>query len=89
MLTYPFGPATAVFKVCGKMFAAVSVSDEPGRLTLKCDPDYATFLVQQFEAISPGYHMNKRHWVTITLDPTVSEDLIEELILGSYDLVNV
>ena len=86
-LAYPFGPATAVFKVRGKMFAAISLSDEPGRLTLKCDPDYADFLIQEFDEITPGYYMNKRHWVTITLEPTMPEDLIEELISDSYDLV--
>jgi predicted DNA-binding protein (MmcQ/YjbR family) len=86
-LTYPFGFATAVFKAGEKMFAAVSLSDEPGRLTLKCDPDYAAFLIQRFDEIIPGYHMAKRHWVTITLDPTMPEDLIEELISNSYDLV--
>ncbi len=69
------------------MFAAVSLSDEPGRLTLKCDPDYADFLIQQFDEIIPGYHMNKQHWITITLAPTMPEDLIEELVSESYDLV--
>jgi len=69
------------------MFAALSLSDELGRLTLKCDPDYAHFLIQQFDEITPGYHMNKRHWVTITLEPTMPEDLIKELISDSHDLV--
>jgi predicted DNA-binding protein (MmcQ/YjbR family) len=86
-LEYPFGLATAVFKAGGKMFAAVSLSDEPGRLTLKCDPDYAAFLIQQFDEMIPGYHMNKRHWITITLNPTMPADLIEDLISDSYDLV--
>lgn len=86
-LTHPFGFAIAVFKAGGKMFAAVSLSDEPGRLTLKCDPDYAAFLIQQFDEMIPGYHMNKRHWITITLNPTLPADLIEDLISDSYDLV--
>jgi predicted DNA-binding protein (MmcQ/YjbR family) len=86
-LTHPFGVATAVFKAGDKMFAAVSLSDQPGRLTLKCDPDYAAFLIQQFDEITPGYHMNKRHWITITLNPTLPADLIEDLISDSYDLV--
>ena len=86
-LTHPFGFDTAVFKAGGKMFAAVSLSDEPGRLTLKCDPDYGTFLIQQFDEMIPGYHMNKRHWITITLSPTLPPDLIEDLISDSYDSV--
>jgi predicted DNA-binding protein (MmcQ/YjbR family) len=86
-LTHPFGFDTSVFKAGGKMFAAVSLSDEPGRLTLKCDPDYGAFLIQQFNEMIPGYHMNKRHWITITLSPTLPPDLIEDLISDSYDSV--
>lgn len=86
-LRYPFGPATSVFKVGGKMFAAVNLGGEPGRVTLKCDPDYASFLIQQFDEILPGYHMNKRNWITATLSPSVPLDLIENLISVSYELV--
>jgi predicted DNA-binding protein (MmcQ/YjbR family) len=59
-LTYPFGEETAVFKVGDKMFAVVSEDEDPGRLTMKCDPDYGAYLTQQFDDIVPGYHMNKR-----------------------------
>ena len=86
-LTYPFGEATAVFKVIGRMFAVVSLSDEPDRITLKCDPDYGAALCGQFAEIAPGYHMNKRHWITIVLDPTLPTTLTDELIIDSYDLV--
>ena len=86
-LTHPFGVDTAVFKVGGKVFAILSPHEEPPRVTLKCDPDYAILLTQQFEAIVPGYHMNKRHWITVTLSPTTSPDLVDDLIGVSYDLV--
>lgn len=69
------------------MFAVVSKNDEPGQLTLKCNPDYAAFLTQQFDEIIPGYHMNKRHWITITLTPSISVDLVEELTTDSYELI--
>ena len=86
-LTYPFGEGTAVFKVGDRMFAVAGEDEEPSRLTLKCDPDYGTYLTQQFDDIVPGYHMNKRHWITITLVPRVSKDLIDDLISNSYDLI--
>ncbi len=86
-LTYPFGEATTVFKVGGRMFAVVSEGDAPARITLKCDPDYASYLTQQFDDIVPGYHMNKRHWITISLTPSMSADLIDELISDAYDLI--
>jgi predicted DNA-binding protein (MmcQ/YjbR family) len=69
------------------MFAALGVLEEPNRLTLKCDPDYGALLIQQFDQISPGYHMNKHHWITIALDASVPTDLICELIVDSYELV--
>lgn len=81
VLEYPFGPETAVFKVVGKMFAAVNDS----MITLKADPEDARALVETFDDVSPGYHMNKRHWVSVAL-PSRSAPL-EELIRGSYDLV--
>jgi predicted DNA-binding protein (MmcQ/YjbR family) len=86
-LTHPFGPDTSVFKVAGKMFAAIGSDDEPGRLTIKCDPDYATYLVQQFEEITPGYHMNKRHWITVVLSKSIPIEMVEDLVSDSYDLV--
>jgi predicted DNA-binding protein (MmcQ/YjbR family) len=86
-LGHPFGAGTSVFKVAGKMFAVVSLDDDPGRVTLKCDPEFATFLAQQFEEITPGYHMNKRHWITLVLAPALPVELVEELIANSYDLV--
>ena len=86
-LTYPFGDEVDVFKVGGKMFALASLDDDPARLTLKCDPDYASYLTQEFADISPGYHMNKRHWITLTLSTELSGGLVDELIVDSYELI--
>jgi predicted DNA-binding protein (MmcQ/YjbR family) len=84
---YPFGDDVAVFKVAGKMFALVSLGLPPGSVSLKCDPDVAVELRAQYPAITPGYHLNKRHWSTVTLDGSVPEDELGELIDHSYELV--
>src|SRR5512133_594658 len=84
---YPFGPAVAVFKVAGKMFAIVALGEAPLQLSLKCDPVEADFLRSMFAAIRPGYHLNKQHWNTITLDGSVPEELILKMINSSYALV--
>jgi len=85
--TAPFGDGSAVFKVGGKMFALVSLDDAPGRITVKCEPDYAAALVREYSQVVPGYHMNKKHWVTVDLGPGPAAALVEELIENSYDLV--
>ena len=68
---YPFGDEVAVFKVAGKMFALVSLGPAPGSVSLKCDPGLAGGLRGRYAAITPGYHLNKRHWNTVTLDGSV------------------
>ncbi|MFC5910712.1 MmcQ/YjbR family DNA-binding protein [Streptacidiphilus monticola] len=85
--TFPFGPDTAVFKVGGKMFALSAL--DPGRLqvNLKCEPDRAVELRKAYPAIVPGWHMDKRHWNTVSLDGTLPDDLVRELVEDSYDLV--
>ena len=85
-LDYPFGDDTAVFKVVGKMFALVSLGEPPGSVTLKADPEESEALRQAHAAITPGYYMNKRHWITVDLGG-VPPELVEELVLGSYELV--
>jgi len=82
---YPFGPQAAVFKVGDKMFALVPNTEES--VTVKVDPDDGAALRSQFTAISPGYHMNKRHWITIDLGPDGQSVPVEDLIEESYDLV--
>jgi predicted DNA-binding protein (MmcQ/YjbR family) len=84
---YPFGDDVAVFKVEGKIFALVMLAGEPGRVNLKCDPDWALELRAQYDAVQPGYHQNKRHWNTIVLDGSIDDAEVQEMIQHSYDLV--
>jgi predicted DNA-binding protein (MmcQ/YjbR family) len=84
---YPFGDDVAVYKVVGRIFALVSQGSPPGTLSLKCDPDLADGLRARYAAIKPGYHLNKRHWNTVTLDGSVPDEELLELIEHSYDLV--
>jgi predicted DNA-binding protein (MmcQ/YjbR family) len=83
---FPFDNETAVFKVCGKMFALVSLERRPMRLNLKALPEVAVELRERHEAITEGYHMNKKHWISIELDGTLSNSFIKELIKQSYVL---
>lgn len=82
----PFGPDVVVYKVMGKMYA-LSTYETPLEANLKCDPDRAIKLRKQYEAVQPGYHMNKRHWNTVRFDGSLPSDLAMELIQHSYDLV--
>lgn len=84
---FPFDTVTLVFKVAGKMFALLGINDDPLRINLKCDPHKAELLRQQYPAVLPGYHMNKRHWNTVVLDGSVSEMALKEMIDESYELV--
>ena len=84
-LEYPFGPETAVFKVVGKVFAIMPIDVERPRLTLKSDPEDAVALVAEFTEVTPGYHMNKKHWISVEL-PT-DRVPVGELIRASWDLV--
>jgi predicted DNA-binding protein (MmcQ/YjbR family) len=84
---YPFGPEAAVFKIAGKMFAIVAWQAEPLEISLKCDPAEADYLRNTFTAIRPGYHLNKNHWNTITLDGSVPDSLLQKMIEASYALV--
>lgn len=85
--SFPFGPEALVFKIMGKMFALVSQGDEVPRVTLKCIPEDGAMLVGHFESVVPGYYMNKKHWVTISLIGEISEDLLCDLATQSYNLV--
>src|SRR5947208_14862245 len=84
---YPFGDGVAVFKVAGRMFALVSMGPSPGTVSLKCDPARATALRDRYSGITPGYHLNKRHWNTVELDGSVPDEELPELIDHSYELV--
>lgn len=85
--TYPFGPAPLVFKVMNKMFASVSEDNGVPRITVKCIPLDGEILQEQFEVISPGYHMNKKHWITISLTDEISDDMLIDLVNKSYEIV--
>ena len=83
---FPFDESTLVFKVMGKMFALTDLVDAFA-LNLKCDPERAVQLREEYDAIKPGYHMNKKHWNTILVDGSMSDKLLRELTDHSYDLV--
>jgi predicted DNA-binding protein (MmcQ/YjbR family) len=84
--SFPFDNETLVFKVSNKMFLLMSL-DGPLRITLKCDPDRALELREQFTSVVPGYHMNKRMWNTVQIDGSIEDKLIKEWISDSYRLV--
>ncbi|MDN5211106.1 MmcQ/YjbR family DNA-binding protein [Fulvivirgaceae bacterium BMA12] len=84
--TFPFDEQTLVFKVMDKMFALTNV-DNFVSVNLKCDPEKAVTLREEYEAVTPGYHMNKKHWNTIEMDGTISDNLIISWVDHSYDLV--
>ncbi|MFJ8014014.1 MmcQ/YjbR family DNA-binding protein [Streptomyces sp. NPDC096339] len=83
---FPFTPETSVFKVLGKMFALSALDAEPLKVNLKCEPELAVRLREEHEAIAPGYHMNKRHWNTVTVGG-LPDETVRELVEDSYDLV--
>jgi predicted DNA-binding protein (MmcQ/YjbR family) len=93
-LTHPFGPEVDVWKVAagpdgggGKMICVADLDADPGRVTLKVDPPIGVALVAEHDAITPGYHTDKRHWISVSLDGSVPDDLVRELLEDSYDLV--
>ena len=85
--TFPFGPATSVFKVAGKMFALSQLGAESLRISLKCEPELAEALRAANAAVIPGYHLNKRHWNTVIIDGSLPDETIRDMIEDSYDLV--
>jgi predicted DNA-binding protein (MmcQ/YjbR family) len=84
---FPFGPDTSVFKVAGKIFALSRLSEYPPRVSLKCDPSLAEELRKAHAAVIPGYHLNKRHWNTVTIDGSLSDEIISDMVEDSYDLI--
>ncbi|MGR5148210.1 MmcQ/YjbR family DNA-binding protein [Photobacterium alginatilyticum] len=85
--SYPFGPEALVYKVMGKMFALVAIHQGVPQVTYKCQPADGEVLVSQFEGIIPGYHMNKRHWITVSLSSDVNDAMLVDLADKSYQLV--
>jgi predicted DNA-binding protein (MmcQ/YjbR family) len=85
---FPFGPQTSVFKVRGKMFALSALKRKPLQVSVKCEPEVGEQLRGTYEEVEPGYHLNKRHWLTVTCGGAATDDLVRELVAGSYDLVS-
>src|SRR3954453_1070891 len=85
--TFPFGPATSVFKVAGKMFALSQLGAESLRVSVKCEPELAEALRGANAAVIPGYHLNKRHWNTVIIDGSLPDEMVRDMIEDSYDLV--
>jgi predicted DNA-binding protein (MmcQ/YjbR family) len=83
---YPFDEYTAVFKVRGKMFALADTR-EFSAISLKADPEEASRRRERFPAVSPGYHMSKRHWITVEIDGSVADSILRSWIEDSYRLV--
>ena len=86
-LTHPFGEEVNVYKVMNKMFALSSVHQQRPIVNLKCNPEQASALCDIHTDIIPGYHMDKRHWITVFLDGCVPEGEVYRLIDHSFDLV--
>ena len=85
--TLPFGPDTLVFKVNGKIFLLAGLDNPDFRFNVKCDPDKAIELREEYPSVLPGYHMNKKHWNTVVVDGSVSSSKLKEWIDNSYELV--
>jgi predicted DNA-binding protein (MmcQ/YjbR family) len=85
--TYPFSSDLACFKVAGKVFALCRLVEQPLRMSLKCEPALAEQLRAAHPEIVPGYHLNKRHWNTVALDGSLSDEMVADMVQDSYDLV--
>jgi predicted DNA-binding protein (MmcQ/YjbR family) len=94
-LDYPFNKTTTVYKVGHKdapgeeekMFALIAEGSQPVRVSLKCDPQLSSNLQQKYETVLPGYHMNKKHWITVICSGQLSDDEVKDLARLSYRLV--
>lgn len=84
---FPFGEQTLVYKVMGKIFALTSLDSTPLTINLKCEPEKAVQLREEYECVLPGFHMNKKHWNTVVADGSVKDLILKAWIDHSYDLV--
>jgi predicted DNA-binding protein (MmcQ/YjbR family) len=80
-------PDVTVFKVGGKIFAITRLEADPLRVSLKCEPELAQQLRVTYPTITPGYHLNKRHWNTVVLDGSLPRQMVLDMIEDSYDLI--
>lgn len=83
---FPFGEETLVYKVMGKMFALTDLELFES-VNLKCDPEIGAQLREEYAGVKPGYHMNKKHWITVTMDGSIPDKLVKAWIDNSYALV--
>ena len=85
---FPFGPEHSVFKVEKKLFAISALASLPLKVSLKCEPELAEQLRASYpDAVAPGYHLNKRHWNTVTLNGTLPDSMVHDMVEDSYDLI--
>lgn len=84
---FPFGETVLVFKVMEKIFLLLSLDASPLQFNAKANPEKAIELREEYNAVQPGYHMNKKHWNTIIIDGSIPTKIIKEMIDDSYDLV--
>lgn len=85
--TLPFGPNVLVYKLLGKVFLLLPLDSEQLQFNVKCDPDLAVELREEYDCVQPGYHMNKKHWNTILVDGSVPSKKLKEWIDHLYDLI--
>jgi predicted DNA-binding protein (MmcQ/YjbR family) len=85
--TFPFGPEHSVFKVEGKLFAISALAASPLKVSVKCEPELAISLRATYPCVAPGYHLNKRHWNTVTLDGSIPDGMVHDMVEDSYDLI--
>ncbi len=84
--SFPFGEDTLVFKTAGKIFALVNLDGDLS-INLKCDPEFALELRERYPSVTPGYHMNKKHWNTVSIDGSVPDKDVFSWIDHSYELI--
>ncbi len=88
VITYPFGPEVLVMKNAKqKMFCLIHEESDPLHIILKCDPEDAIVLRENYPCIKPGYHCNKKHWNSVYIDETLEDDMVRGMITAAYDLV--
>ena len=85
---FPFGDGVIVFKVNNKAFLLLPLDGDGLQFNVKCNPEYAIELREQYSCIQPGFHMNKKHWNTIFVDGTLTAQQLKKFIYDSYSLVH-